>query len=113
MRRVLTAKMRLGLFESPYVDSHPGESQSSPTQPMPSSRGGPQPGPSCMVTNNGVLPLARNISKVAVIGPAADDRRLLQGDYHYPAHQELTTGPPRQPTGPPVVDGGWPVGGRR
>ncbi len=29
------------------------------------------------------------LSRVAVIGPAADDRRLLQGDYHYPAHQEL------------------------
>ena len=24
-----------------------------------------------------------------MIGPAADDRRLLQGDYHYPAHQEM------------------------
>ena len=30
---------------------------------------------------------------VAVIGPAADDRRLLQGDYHYPAHQDLLLEP--------------------
>jgi beta-glucosidase len=26
---------------------------------------------------------------IAVIGPGADDPRLLQGDYHYPAHQEI------------------------
>jgi len=98
VRRVLTAKMRLGLFESPYVD---------PTQVKPvfadpanaqlarraATRG------IVLVTNDGVLPLATNISKVAVIGPAADDRRLLQGDYHYPAHQELTTGPAKAADG--------------
>ena len=33
---------------------------------------------------------------VAVIGPAADDPRLLQGDYHYPAHLEIIYGTPHR-----------------
>ena len=37
---------------------------------------------------DGVLPLRRD-ARVAVIGPAADDERLLQGDYSYPAHTEI------------------------
>ena len=32
---------------------------------------------------------ARPDARVAVIGPAADDERLLQGDYSYPAHTEI------------------------
>jgi beta-glucosidase len=41
-----------------------------------------------LLSNDGVLPLAPGVKRVAVIGPGADDKRLLQGDYHYPAHQE-------------------------
>ena len=42
-----------------------------------------------MLSNDGVLPLSPSTSKVAVIGPHANDPRLLQGDYHYPAHLEI------------------------
>jgi beta-glucosidase len=35
-----------------------------------------------------VLPLDRH-ARLAVVGPAADDLRLLQGDYSYPAHTEI------------------------
>ena len=42
-----------------------------------------------LLTNDGVLPLPHDIGTVAVIGPGADDERLLQGDYHYPAHVEI------------------------
>ena len=92
VRRVLTAKMRLGLFESPYVDS----TQVKPVFADPANAQLARRAATrgiVLVTNDGVLPLAANVSKVAVIGPAADDRRLLQGDYHYPAHQELAIGP--------------------
>ena len=37
-------------------------------------------------------------------GRAADDRRLLQGDYHYPAHQEVLLGTDAS------ADGGLPTG---
>ena len=43
-----------------------------------------------MLTNDGVLPLhVADLQSIAVIGPHADDQRLLQGDYHYPAHLEI------------------------
>jgi beta-glucosidase len=29
------------------------------------------------------------VRRIAVLGPCADDARLLQGDYHYPAHLEI------------------------
>ena len=35
-----------------------------------------------------MLPLAPD-ARIAVLGPAADDVRLLQGDYSYPAHTEI------------------------
>src|SRR5919202_1701185 len=41
-----------------------------------------------LLSNDGVLPLAPALRRVAVVGPGADDERLLQGDYHYPAHLE-------------------------
>jgi beta-glucosidase len=87
--RVLTAKMRLGLFESPYVDSSRVKAVfADPANAHLARRAGTKG--IVLLANDGVLPLTMNISKLAVIGPAADDRRLLQGDYHYPAHQELS-----------------------
>lgn len=88
VRRVLTAKMRLGLFESPYTDvglvqltySDPGNAELARRA---AARG------VVLLTNDGVLPIREDVARIAVIGPAADDRRLLQGDYHYPAHQEI------------------------
>jgi beta-glucosidase len=45
-----------------------------------------------LLKNDGdLLPLdPSTLSRIAVIGPAADDPRLLQGDYHYPAHLEMS-----------------------
>jgi len=48
-----------------------------------------------LLTNDGVLPLAPTPRRVAVIGPGADDERLLQGDYHYPSHLEIIYAAPR------------------
>jgi beta-glucosidase len=92
VRRVLIGKLRLGLFESPYVDlsgvkavfedpANVSLARATATKAI------------VLLTNDGVLPLSRSIRKLAVIGPAAADRRLLQGDYHYPAHQEALLDP--------------------
>ena len=54
-----------------------------------------------LLTNDGVLPLEAGAA-IAVIGPGADDPRLLQGDYHYPAHLEILT---QATTGLPGVVG--------
>ncbi len=86
--RVLAAKVRLGLFESPYADV--GQAKvvfADPANTELARRAATRA--IVVLANDGVLPVPAGVGKVAVIGPAADDRRLLQGDYHYPAHQEL------------------------
>ena len=115
VRRVLIGKLRLGLFESPYVDlsgiravfedpANVSLARATATKAI------------VLLTNDGVLPLSRSIRKLAVIGPAADDRRLLQGDYHYPAHQEVLLDPVGafaggEPLGDPTArEGGSPIG---
>ena len=87
-RRVLLSKLRLGLFESPYVDTGRASAVfEDPTNAALARRAATKG--IVMLSNDGALPLPPELGVVAVIGPAADDRRLLQGDYHYPAHQEL------------------------
>ncbi len=114
VRRVLTAKMRLGLFESPYVDATAVERVfADPTNAHLARRAAIRG--IVLLANDGVLPLAPHLSKVAVIGPAADDRRLLQGDYHYPAHQEFVLDPRRHADRdePPLVEARWEAGAVR
>ena len=44
-----------------------------------------------LLENHGdLLPLSPQTRRIAVLGPCSDDIRLLQGDYHYPAHAEIT-----------------------
>jgi beta-glucosidase len=88
VRRVLRLKFQLGLFEQPYVDDaaacmvfQTSEQRALARRTVAAS--------TILLTNDGVLPLAPTIKRLAVVGPGADDARLLQGDYHYPAHQEL------------------------
>lgn len=88
VRRLLEQKFRLGLFEQPFVDA--------PSAPRmfdtPAQRGlaREMAEKSLVLLRNerGLLPL-RDDARVALIGPGADDRRLLQGGYHYPAHVEV------------------------
>jgi beta-glucosidase len=92
VRRVLIGKLRLGLFESPYVD--PGGAKAVFEDPANVSLARAAATKAIvLLTNDGVLPLSPSIRTLAVIGPAAADRRLLQGDYHYPAHQEALLDP--------------------
>jgi beta-glucosidase len=93
VRRVLRLKFQLGLFEHPYVDAEAAngafqtpEQRSLARQAVAESI--------ILLTNDGVLPLAPTVKRVAVIGPGADDQRLLQGDYHYPAHLEIVYAAP-------------------
>ncbi len=87
VRRLLRLKFQLGLFERPYVDEDAVEAHfQTPEQRTLARRAAADS--VVLLANNGVLPLGTGLTRVAVIGPAADDQRLLQGDYHYPAHQE-------------------------
>jgi len=87
VRRVLRMKFQLGLFEHPYVDAEAASAHfQTPAQRTLAQRAAAQS--VILLTNDGVLPLAPQLKRIALIGPGADDQRLLQGDYHYPAHFE-------------------------
>jgi beta-glucosidase len=88
VRRAVSVKFRLGLFEQPYVDAGAAPARFQTTDQRALARRAAAESV-VLLTNHGVLPLPPDIGTVAVIGPGADDERLLQGDYHYPAHVEI------------------------
>jgi beta-glucosidase len=90
VRRVLRSKFQVGLFEEPYVD----EGGASAVFDTPSDRALARRAAVASIVllqnEGGLLPLdPARLRRVAVLGPSADDQRLLQGDYHYPAHLEM------------------------
>lgn len=99
VRRVLLQKVQLGLFESPYVDE--GRVPEIYTQLAGRSLSVEMARKSIvLLKNDGILPLSPTLSSVAVIGPAADSVRALQGDYHYPSHLENMFDPDANPDAP-------------
>ena len=92
VRRLLELKFRLGLFERPYVDpaAAPVVFDTQPQRAL--ARRIAQQSIVLLKNDGPLLPLAKSLRSIAVIGPAADSIRLLQGDYHYPAHLELMFG---------------------
>ena len=86
--RVLRMKLRLGLFEQPYVGEPSTEllaelaadearvARSLATRSL------------VLVENDGVLPLPPDLRRVAVVGPIADSARDLLGDYSHLVHME-------------------------
>ena len=88
VRRVLRLKFQLGLFDHPYVDEGQASTAfQTPEQRTLARRTAAES--TILLTNTGILPLSPTTKRVAVIGPGADDERLLQGDYHYPSHLEM------------------------
>ena len=87
VRRVLEAKLRLGLFERPYVDVDRVAAQTRTSEQIALSR---QLATESLVLlrNDGVLPLRPGIGSIAVIGPNAANARHMLGDYSYITHVE-------------------------
>jgi beta-glucosidase len=86
--RVLAYKERLGVFDSTAFDPSKADLVfDTPAQRLLARRAATES--IVLLANSGILPLPAGLGCLAVIGPGADDRRLLQGDYHYPAHQEM------------------------
>lgn len=89
VRRVLTTKFRLGLFEKPYSD----ESEIAASFGIPEYEARSASAAEKVITlvkNEGrALPLSKELKKVAVIGPLADDIRCLFASYTLPAQMEL------------------------
>ncbi len=114
--RVLAAKFALGLFEEPVVDAARALTAFD-TLPQRSLARRAAIRSITLLANDGILPLSRDLSSIAVIGPGADDEVALQGDYHYPAHLRRHFQPGSVPTvnpsgqnlevAPPTLAGDW------
>lgn len=82
VRRILTEKFRIGLFEKPYADE--GAIALRTPASLELAREIATQGIT-LLENNGILPLS-DTCKLAVIGPTADDPLALLGDYAFPVH---------------------------
>ena len=81
VKRILEQKFRLGLFENPYVDpkhalniTHTKESQGIALEAA-------RQGIVLLKNDKNILPLKKDIKKIAVIGPNADNTKNQLGDY--------------------------------
>ena len=90
--RVLRMKFQLGLFEHPYVDADVAGAVFDTAEQRALAHRLAQKSLVLLKNDGGLLPLAKTLSSIAVIGPSADSIRLLQGDYHYPSHLEMMFG---------------------
>ncbi|HLI05627.1 MAG TPA: glycoside hydrolase family 3 N-terminal domain-containing protein [Ktedonobacteraceae bacterium] len=94
VERVLRLKFQLGLFEHPYVDAGAAAAVFETPEQRALARQAVAES-TILLTNNGILPLGPTVKRIALIGPGANDERLLQGDYHYPAHLEIIYNAPQ------------------
>ncbi|MEU9340650.1 glycoside hydrolase family 3 C-terminal domain-containing protein [Streptomyces sp. NPDC048278] len=90
VRRVLTLKERLGLFENPYVDAARAERVVNCLPHRALALRAARESTVLLKNEGGLLPLAADrVRTVALIGPDADDGLNLLGDYSaYPALHE-------------------------
>lgn len=88
VERILRLKFRLGVFERPYVDVPSDETLA--VLAADEGRVGLELATRSLVLleNDGILPLAADVTSVAVIGPIAASARELLGDYAHLLHIE-------------------------
>ncbi|WP_233843849.1 glycoside hydrolase family 3 C-terminal domain-containing protein [Dyella sp. 2HG41-7] len=83
VERLMFARFRLGMFDSPeHVRwaQIPYAVNQSPAHDKLARRAAQES--IVLLKNDGVLPLSRNVHRIAVIGPTADDVSALLGNYH-------------------------------
>ncbi len=86
--RILHMKFKLGLFENPYVDAGRTITVFDTPAQRELARQIAQKSIVLLKNENELLPLAKNLKSVAVIGPNAHTERHLIGDYAYLCHIE-------------------------
>ncbi|GAB4121242.1 MAG: glycoside hydrolase family 3 N-terminal domain-containing protein [Roseiflexaceae bacterium] len=104
VRRVLQLKFELGLFEQPYVNAAAADAVFQTAEQRALARTAAAKG-TILLKNDGILPLKPGLKRIAMVGPGADDQRLLQGDYHYPTHQESIFLAPPKSDDPNLIGG--------
>ena len=83
LKRLFTARFRLGLFDPPemvkYAQTPDSEIDSEAHQELALKMARES---MVLLKNDGVLPLSADIKKIAVVGPLADSLRVLEGNYN-------------------------------
>ena len=87
VRRVLRVKLRAGIFEKPYADAEQEKRMMLTAESRAAAR---EIAARSMVLlkNDKVLPLATSIARLAVVGPLADDRPNMMGNWTGDGRQE-------------------------
>jgi beta-glucosidase len=86
--RVLRHKFLLGLFENPYVDAKAAIKVFDTPEQRGLARTIAQKSMVLLKNEGNLLPLSKDLQRIAVIGPQANNVRHLLGDYAYPCHIE-------------------------
>jgi beta-glucosidase len=92
VRRVLRAKLRLGLFETPYADPDAFAATGGRAAGRDLARRLATESVVLLANPSSVLPLRRGLGRIAVIGPGAHDVRNLFGGYTEAASVEFMIG---------------------
>jgi beta-glucosidase len=91
LKRLFTARMRLGLFDPPeivpYAQTRESEIDSAAHRELALKTARES---IVLLKNEGVLPLSANVKKIAVVGPLAESVRVLHGNYSGTASQATT-----------------------
>ena len=92
VRRVLELKFRLGLFEHPFADVAEAERVVDSAEHQQLALKTAREGIVLLKNDHGLLPLKKDITSIAVIGPNANDGWSQLGDYApHAAPQKLVT----------------------
>jgi beta-glucosidase len=81
VRRVLTVKMTMGLFEHPFVDEAKVQAVLSDPAHRAQARAAAQRSLVLLRNEKNVLPLSKTPGRLAVIGPLADSKEDLEGSW--------------------------------
>ena len=83
LKRLITARMRLGMFDPPEMvrwAQIPYSVNQAPEHDALARRAAQES--LVLLKNDGVLPLSKQLKRVAVVGPTADDEMSLLGNYY-------------------------------
>ena len=81
VRRILEQKFSLGLFEDPFVDPSHAVNITHTEENLKVALDAAREGIVLLKNNSNILPLKKNLRRIAVIGPNADNEKNQLGDY--------------------------------
>jgi beta-glucosidase len=91
LKRLFTARMRLGMFDPPgmvpYADTPESEIDSAAHRSLALKTAQES---MVLLKNDGILPLSSNVKKILVVGPLAESVQVLHGNYAGTASHAVT-----------------------